>query len=539
MSHPLLHKIPDPLRSEVQRVFEEREQTFELLREELTREILRLRELVRLYQIEKFGSSSEKLTASQLALLNLEPSVSEEEVEAEARLPETEKTVQGAPELENLERETLKTHSRRKPRKRKPSVRQKFPAHLPRRERKVEAAPEACRCGTCGGQTRVIGYEESERLSREPVRYFVEVTKREKRACPHCPQAGVSTAPMPPQIVEKGVLSNALVVEVLEKKYAMHLPLYRQARQIERDSGYAPSRSMLSDCVLEAGASLRLVKEAMKAELCAGGYIQADETRVPVQVRTKEGVNHTGYFWQYSRPGGPVVYDFQMDRGRAGPRAFLEHYEGILQTDGYTAYDKIGGAGIRRACCLAHVRRKFYETLQVDPGNVEAGFVLLKIGEIYAVEEEARETGLDAAGRGKLRAERSVGLFGQLRALVEEASGKALPKSLLGRACQYTLNLWARLEVILGDGRIEVDNNWVENGMRPIALGRKNWLHIGSEAAGHHVAAVASVVESCKRGGICVREYLESVLPGLNRKLAREVGSLTPQAWQKLHRIAE
>jgi hypothetical protein len=183
-----LNKIPDPLRSEVQRVFEEREHTFELLRGELTREILRLRELVRLYQIEKFGSASEKLTASQLALLNLEPSVSEEEVQAEARLPETEKTVKGAPELENLEKETRKAHSRRKPRARKPSVRQKFPAHLPRRERKVEAAPEACHCGICGGQTRVIGYEESERLSREPVRYFVEVTKREKGPAPIVPR---------------------------------------------------------------------------------------------------------------------------------------------------------------------------------------------------------------------------------------------------------------------------------------------------------------------------------------------------------------
>ncbi len=211
----------------------------------------------------------------------------------------------------------------------------------------------------------------------------------------------------------------------------------------------------------------------------------------------------------------------------------MEHYSGILQTDGYTAYDKVGGAGIRRACCLAHVRRKFYETEQVVPGNVEAGFVQLKIGELYAVEKEALEIGLEAVGRGKLHAERSVALLRQLRGLVEEASGNALPKSLLGRACQYALNLWSRLEVILSDGRIAVDNNWVENGMCPIAPGRKNWLNLGSEAAGERVAAVASVVESCKRSGICARAYLESVLPGLDRRLAREAGSLTPHAWQK------
>ena len=542
MNPPLLEEIPTTLRDKVQRAFEERErffqrqqQAFELAREQLLQEILRLRHLVRLYQIDKFGASSEKLTDSQMALLNLEPSVSSGEVEAEAQLPEGDKTVAGAPALEDLAQETCEVHAPLKAKSKKQPIRQNFPAELPRRERRIEAGPEACRCRVCGGVTRVIGYEESERLSVEPVRYFVEVTQREKRACPRCPQAGVHTAPMPAQIVEKGVFSNALVVDVIEKKYASHLPLYRQAQQIARESGYLPSRSTLSDCVLEAGASLRLVKEAMKAELLAGGYIQADETRVPVQARTPEGGNHTGYFWQYSRPGGPVVYDFRMDRGRNGPREFLENYEGILQTDGYTAYDKVGGKGIRRACCLAHVRRKFYETLQVDPGNVEAGFALLKIGEIYAVEKEAREAGLDALARGRLRAQRSMPLLGQLRELVVAAAGKALPKSLLGKACAYALSLWGRLEVIFGDGRIEVDNNWVENGMRPIALGRKNWLHIGSETAGHRVAAVASVVESCKRSGIGVKEYLESVLPGLNTALAREVGALTPHAWKRHH----
>ena len=543
MDVSLLEQLPDAVREKVTRVFGEQKLVQEKLRQEkkqlrqekeqLRQEILLLRELLRLYQIEKFGASSEKLTDAQLALLNLEPSVSRGEVEAEAQLPDTEKILPGAPTLEEvlLPVPGRERNQRSKPARKTP-VRQEFPASLPRKERILTAEPAACTCKVCGGQTRVIGYEQSERLSIEPVRYFVEVTKREKRACPACPQGGVSTAPLPAQIVEKGVFSNALVVDVLEKKYVNHLPLYRQAQQMERDCGYAPSRSTLSDCVLEAGASLRLVKEAMKAELLRGGYIQADETRVPVHVPTKAGVNHTGYFWQYSVPGGPVVYDFRMDRAGTGPKAFLEHYQGILQTDGYTAYDSVGGEGLRRACCLAHIRRKFFETLQVDPQNVHAGLVLLTIGKIYAVEREAREAGLDAGERGGLRAQRSVELLGQLRGQVEHGLREALPKSMLGRACRYALNLWERLEVIFQDGRIEVDNNWVENGMRPIALGRKNWLHLGSEAAGQRVAAVASVVESCKRNGICVREYLESVLPGLNGMLAREVGEWTPHAWK-------
>ena len=508
----LLEQIPEAIREKVARLFQEREQ-----------QILLLRELVRLFHIDKFGASSEKLTDAQLALLNLEPSVTQDEVEAEAALPEVEKQAVTEPPLQ--ERKPAQKSKRKSP------VRQSFAPELPRKERIVESAPGECRCKACGGETRVIGYEESERLSVEPVRYFVEVTKREKRACPRCAQGGVSTAPMPAQIVEKGVFSNALVVDVIEKKYASHLPLYRQAQQIKRDCGYEPSRSTLSDCVLQAGASLRLVKEAMKADLLSGGYIQADETRVPVQVHTKEGVNHTGYFWQYSRPKGPVVYEFRMGRERAGPKEFLGSYNGILQTDGYAAYEKVGGKGMKHVCCLAHVRRKFYETLQVDPENVHAGFVLLKIGEIYAVEERARSLGMDEVERGRERRQRSVGLLGELRELVLRASKEALPQSLLGKACQYALKLWSRLELIMADGRIEVDNNWVENGMRPIALGRKNWLHIGSEAAGRDVAALASVVETCKRNGIGLRGYLQSVLPGLNDVLAMRAAELTPMAW--------
>jgi hypothetical protein len=158
--------------------------------------------------------------------------------------------------------------------------------------------------------------------------------------------------------------------------------------------------------------------------------------------------------------------------------------------------------------------------------------VLLKIGELYDVEAQARKAGLSTQERGRLRARSSVKMLAELKTLVVAASLEALPRGLLGRACQYALKLWERLELIMSDGRIEVDNNWVENGMRPIALGRKNWLHIGSEEAGTHVAAVASVVETCKRNAICVKDYLRSVLPGLNGVLTRDVAELTPLAWK-------
>ena len=527
----LLLQMAVPVRRQVEDIFVGLRADFLNTQRKLEQENALLRELVRLLQIDKFGAGSEKLTDAQLARLEREPSVTKDEVTAEANVCEADKKAVTPPEQEA--QQTLKGKGSKKRTPKRHPVRQPLPATLRRQEHVIPSSAEQCQCKCCGQQTRVIGYEESERLSVAPAHYFVEVTKREKRACPHCPQAGVSTAAAPACIVEKGVFSNDLVVDVIEKKYAQHLPLYRQAQQIERDCGYAPSLSTLSDCVLQAGALLRLVKEAMRADLLAGGYIQADETTVPVQVPTKHGSNHTGYFWQYSRPNGPVVYEFRMGRERAGPEKFLRGYSGILQSDGYAAYQHLEtGGSIQHACCLAHVRRKFYETLQVDPGNAHAGLVLLKIGELYDVEAQARKAGLSAQERGQLRARSSVKMLAELKTLVVAASVEALPRGLLGRACQYALKLWERLELIMSDGRIEVDNNWVENGMRPIALGRKNWLHIGSEEAGTHVAAVASVVETCKRNAICVKEYLRSVLPGLNGVLTRDVAELTPLAWK-------
>ena len=509
MNPALLSQISEPARAEISRIYRGSQEE----NARLKMQVKLLGELLRLARIERFGAGSERLSDGQLALLETEPCVMPQEVASEAALPEVEKEA--------------------KPVVGKP-VRQSLPAELPRRERIIACAPAECRCRQCGEEKKLIGYEQSERLGVDPVVYFVEVTKREKRACARCEELGVVTAPVPAAIIEKGLGTDALVADVIIKKFSDHLPLYRQAIQIARDGGVELSESTLCGWVMHVGGLLRLVNEAMRTDLLRGGYIQADETTVPVQVRgsKSKGANHQGYLWEYSRPNGPVTFEFRMGRERAGPQKFLEKYHGILQSDGYGAYDKIGGSGMRHAACMAHARRKFFDALQVDPKDLHSARVLKKMGELYEIERAAREAGLDAPARLAQRQEHSLPRIEELKELIIEARMVALPKSALGKACSYALNLWTRLVTYSAHGEVEIDNNWCENAIRPVALGRKNWLHLGSEQAGPKMAAIAAVIETCKRHRIDVRRYLSDVLPRLADWPAHRVAELTPLAWK-------
>ncbi|MDB6172926.1 MAG: transposase [Chthoniobacteraceae bacterium] len=291
----------------------------------------------------------------------------------------------------------------------------------------------------------MIGYEVSERLSIKPIEFFVEVTKREKLACARCEEMGVSVAPVPAAIIEKGILSDSMVIDVITKKYLQHRPLYRQSVTIEREAGVAVSQATLSSSVLAAGALLMPLCGAMRSELLASGYIQVDETTVPVQSKRTKGKDHQAYFWVYSRPEGPVVYNFRMGREREGPKIFLAGYDGRLQCDGYSAYDKIG-ANIVYFGCMAHARRKFFDASKLAPGDVRSVAIIEKIGKLYEVEGWAREANLSYQERESLRLEKSVPILAELKAMVLEARDATLPKNALGKACTYALGQWERLE---------------------------------------------------------------------------------------------
>lgn len=419
------------------------------------RRIERLLECIRLLLRKKYGPGAEALSEEQLSFFEMEPSASAAEVESEAAQPDADKD--------------LKPKAPAK----KP-VRAPLPADLPREERIVKCPEDQCHCAQCGARKKVIGYETSERLATKPVEYFVEITKREKLACAKCEEMGVSVAPVPASIIEKGILSDALVVDVVIKKYCEHTPLYRQAVGIERDAGIEVSQATLSSSMMAVGELLKKVCEPIRVGLLSGGYIQADETTVPVQSPRAKGKNHQAYFWEYGRPRGPVIYEFRMGREREGPAKFLAGYAGKLQCDGYSAYDKIGGTDILYFGCWAHARRNFFDASKVDPKDRRSVAIVIKIGKLYEVEQQARDAKLDAGAREAIRAQFSVPLLGQIKEMILEARAHALPKSTLGKACTYALNQWARLEryASAGNGEVEIDNNLAENGMRGIALGR-------------------------------------------------------------------
>jgi transposase len=474
-----------------------------------------LEERLRLQLIAKYGPASEKLSDVQLQLLELEPGVSQREVQAES-------------EREPLSKTSTNQQNRKHP------GRQQLPADLPRVEKVIPCTPEQCTCKACGSDTVVIGYEQSEQLDVEPARYFVLVTKREKRACRDC-ATGVRTAPVPERIIDKGLVSDQIVIDTLVAKYSDHIPLYRQSVILERETGITISRATMDGWVMQSGELLIPVAAAIGRELLSGSYIQADETPVPVQMQEGRGRNHQAYLWQYGRPGASVFFDFQTGRGRAGPKQFLGNFEGILQTDGYGAYETCGGTKIVHAACWAHLRRKVFEAVKLNPEDRLATQLVARIDELFAIDAEARRTGMDHNARHVLRQKRAESLLEPLRAQMEAVRKSVLPASVLGKAVNYGLSLWPRLTRFLEYPELELSNNLAENSMRPVVLGRKNWIHIGSEQAGPKIAAILSILESCRRLKLPLREYLASVLPGLANLSVRLAHQLTPAAWTASH----
>lgn len=471
-----------------------------------------LEEQLRLERIKKYGPSSEKLSNAQLELLDLEPGVSRQEVEAESG------------------REPVLAPAQPRYQRKHPG-RQQLPANLPRVERLIPCAPEQCQCSSCGQTMEIIGYDQSEQIDVEPAKYFVTVTKREKRACRCCQQGGVVAAPAPARIIDKGLAGDRVVIDTVVGKYCDHLPLYRQSAILERETGLEISRATLDGWVMRVGEMLTPIAQAIGREVLAGGYVQADETTVGVQMHDRRGHNHQAYLWQYGRPGGSVMFNFRLGRGRDGPKQFLGQFEGILQTDGYIAYEKVGGPKMVHAGCWTHARRGFYDAHKASPDETVAKGIVHLIDELFGIDAEARARGLGLTERDALRQQRARPLLVTIKTAIEAARGAALPSSKLGEAIKYTLGLWPKFERFLDHPVLELSNNLAENSMRPIAVGRKNWIHLGSPQAGPKVAAILSVVETCRRLGIPIRKYLVAVLPGLADVSIRKVQELTPAAW--------
>jgi transposase len=476
-----------------------------------------LEEKLRLQRIAKYGPGSEKLSNLQLELLEIEPGVSNVEVTAES------------------ERDSLPSAPEKKKRRKHPG-RQTLPADFPRVERVIACTPEQCVCGSCGAETKVFGYEVSEVLDVKPAEYFVQVTKREKRACKTCEEQGVAMALLPVRIIAKSLVSDRIIIDTIVGKYADHNPLYRQSVIFLRDAGIDISRATMCGWVMTVGEMLAPVVGAMRRELLAGSYIQADETTVDVQMHDRRGKNHQAYLWQYGTPGGATIFDFRMGRGREGPASILNKFEGILQTDGFISYvSGVGGPKMVHAACWSHSRRQFVDAIKINKLDADSIRIVELMDKLFAIDARACEEKMDHTARHAMRQQEAPPLLDKIHDQILALSKNVLPKSAAGEACTYTVKLWKKLTRFLEYPELELSNNLAENSMRGVALGRKNWIHIGSQQAGPRVAAILSVVESCRRLRIPVREYLNDILPGLANRSIQQVADLTPAAWAARH----
>jgi len=447
-----LSTLSEPLRAVFQSVLGERDEArhqrepfraerdeAEAERRRLTIENKLLHEAIRLLRLDQYGPKSAPLSDAQLARLDLEPGVAREEVAAEVAQPAREKKLVRAAA---------------------PHGRAPLPAPLPRVEEVISVPAEERHCAPCGGPKCGLGHDVTEVLDLKPVELFVRVIKREKLACPAHPEAGVSSGPAAERSVPGGKLSDAFIIDVLLKTYRLHLPLYRQSQALWRDAQVDVSRSTLCDALMAAGALLVPVNAAQRQELLARDYLQADETPGGVQsAQAPPGQNPRAGQWQYRAPGGPVVLDFQMSRGRAGPQAFLRTFRGVRQTDAYAAYDSLSSEVMIHAGCGSHVRRKFYDAHQLDPAAAAARDVLERIGRLYHPERQAREQKFAAADRKALRQQQSVAEVSALKERLPAIRAAVLPGSQLAKACDYALRIWARLEVFLELGQVELDTN--------------------------------------------------------------------------------
>ena len=420
------------------------------------------------------------------------------------------------------------THERAKP------IRRPLPDELPRVVIEIDLPEEQKHCPCCGGQRHVIGEEVSEKLDIEPARMTVQQYRRKIYGCRPC-DGQVETASMPPQIIEQGMATAGLLAHVAVAKFCDHLPLARQERIFARHGIEIP-RSTLTDWMLATGQALDAPVQRLGELIKSKDIIGSDDTTMPWQ-NERKGKTTTARLWAWRAEVEPgralVLYQFTPDRSGKHPRQFLRGWKGYLQADAYSGYDEVFDSGeIIEVGCFAHCRRKFFEVAKAARTRGFAHEMVERIGELYRVEREAKDQHLDAVGRKLLRQEKAKPVLDEILKRLEEHLPKILPKSPLGQAIGYALNQWEALNRYLEDGRLQIDNNALEQIMRPVALGRKNFLFVASERGGQAVANFYSLIESAKACGLNPYVYLRSLLTRLPSTKMRDIDTLLPHCWQ-------
>jgi len=410
--------------------------------------------------------------------------------------------------------------------KKKHQGRNALPENLPVREVIIE--PEEDTTGL-----KKIGEEITETLEYTPASLVKRRTIRPKYA--KAEGEGILIADLPSRPIDKAIIEACLLAHILVSKYVDHLPFYRQIQMFKRDFSWEPAQSTMSDWMASCCQLLEPLYNTLKQKILASDYIQADESPIKVQDSDKANSTHQGYQWVYHNPLQKLVlFNYRKGRGQNGPKEFLVDYNGYLQCDGYSVYDKIGAdPNITLAGCLVHARRKFHEALQSDKKRAQLALELFK--EMYLQERVIKEeVQNDFIKRKVLRDKKIKPLLAQIKTWIEAEQFNVLPKSPIGKAMTYFVNQYPKLEAIFEDGRIELDNNLIENAIRPMAIGRKNYLFCGSHKAAQNAAMLYSFFGSCKMQNINPREWLADTLKRIPDHSIQKLEELLPGYQEKI-----
>jgi len=426
------------------------------------------------------------------------------------------------PKEEVIETQTEEiTYTRKKTKTKKQAFRLELPAHLPRKTEIInpEFLPE---------NAVYINSIVTEILEYEPANIFVRRIVRNKYKIAQTDEkTSIIIADLPSLPIPKSNAGASMLAHILISKFVDHLPFYRQSQIFKRQKLNIPESTMGG----WFSASCRLLEplyEVLKKKVLSTDYIMADETPIPVQTHEKQGATHKGYHWVYCDPVKKLVLiDYQKSRAREGPNELLKKYKGYLQTDGYTAYNNLSNQlHITQLACMAHARRKFEHAKDNDRSRSD--WALRMIGKLYVIEDQAQEKSLSPEAIKDLRQKESKPILMEIETWLNENLNQTLPQSPIGKAIAYTLTLWPRLKRYIEDGRFHIDNNLIENSIRPIALGRKNYLFAGSHKAAQQAAIIYSLLATCKLNDIEPYQWLMKTLSVIPETKLSQLPNLLP-----------
>ena len=402
--------------------------------------------------------------------------------------------------------------------------RTRLPEHLERREIIIDPQQDLEGC-------KKIGEEVTEELEYEPGKLFVNRYVRPKYA--KADNEGVLIAPLTERPLPKAIAGAGLLAQIVIDKYVDHLPLHRQQQRFSREGINLPY-STITDWVSNTCSLIEPLYEALHKEVISSDYLHADESPIKVLDKDKKGDTHRGFYWVYHNSiEGLVLFDYQQGRGREGPLAMLKDFKGHLQTDGYAVYNIFNEReDITLLHCMAHARRMFYEALAND--ELRAAYALKQIGLLYDIERKAKQQSLNANELTALRQEEAIPVLKALSKWMKEEYVKVLPKSSIGKALAYSIERWDQLMIYAADGKLNIDNNPVENCIRPVAIGRKNYLFAGSHQAAQRSAMLYSLLGTCKLHGINPFIWLKDVLQRIGTHPINRIEDLLPHTWKPL-----